>query len=113
MNSGSVNGALGLSDRTDVIHTSRSGAPNGSARTSTVSTTEKTAAVAPIASASVHTTVAPNAGWRRYWRSAIRTSVSTAFMGTELFRIEVFGKLRILLEIHTHHSEGGHIDLRH
>ena len=64
MNSGSENGALGLSGRTDAIHTSRSGDANGSARTSTVLTTANTAVVAPIVSASVETTVNANAGCR-------------------------------------------------
>ena len=64
MNSGSVNGAFGLSVRTDATQTSRSGDANGSARRSTLFTTEKTAAVAPIASARVPMTVNAKAGWR-------------------------------------------------
>jgi hypothetical protein len=57
MNSGSVNGASGLSVRTDAIHTSRSGDANGNARTSTALTTKNTPTVAPTLIASVQTTV--------------------------------------------------------
>ena len=64
MNSGSVNGAFGLSDRTEATQTNRSGDANGKARTSTVLTTENTAVVAPIVSASVQTTVNAKPGWR-------------------------------------------------
>src|SRR5215469_10471333 len=74
MNSGSENGAIGLSGRTDVTHTSRSGAWNGSARNKTALTTEKTAMFAPIASASVETTANANPGWRRNCRSATKKS---------------------------------------
>jgi hypothetical protein len=62
--SGNENGALGLSGRTDAIHTSRSGDEKGNARTSTVFTTENTAVVAPTVSASVHTTVNAKPGRR-------------------------------------------------
>src|SRR5262245_46439877 len=82
MYSGSVNGALGLSGRTDAIHTSRSGDGYGNARTSTVLTTENTAVVAPIVSASVPMTVAANAGARTYWRTAIRRSFNRACIDT-------------------------------
>src|SRR6267378_6739593 len=76
MNSGNENGALGLSGRTDAIHTSRSGAANGSARMSTVLTTENTAVVAPIVTPSVHTTVSANPNCRTHWRRAMRNSVT-------------------------------------
>ncbi len=78
MNSGNENGALGLSGRTDAIHTSRSGEEKGSARTSTVFTTENTAVVAPTVTASVHTTVNAKPRWRTYWRSAMRKSFMAA-----------------------------------
>ena len=65
MNSGSVNGALGLSVRTDATQTSRSGEANGNARTSTALTIAKTAVVAAIAIASVATTVSANPGRRK------------------------------------------------
>src|SRR5262245_16441556 len=77
MNSGSVNGALGLSDRTDAIQTSRSGDANGKARTSTVLRSENTAGVAPMVSTSVQTTVNANPRWRKCWRNAIRSSFRT------------------------------------
>jgi hypothetical protein len=49
--------------------TSRSGAANGSGRTSTVLTTLKIAVLAPIASATVSTTAALNTGERRSVRA--------------------------------------------
>src|SRR5262245_20419256 len=70
MNSGRVNGAAGLSARTDVIHTSRSGSVKGNARNNTALTTENTAMLTPIASTSVETTASTNPGWRRNWRIA-------------------------------------------
>src|SRR5215471_14065338 len=74
MYSGSVNGADGLSDRTDAIHTSRSGFENGSARNSTAFTTENTAMLAPIESVSVMATAHAKLGPRRNWRSAATMS---------------------------------------
>src|SRR5712692_8910105 len=74
MNSGRENGAAGLSVRTDVIHTSRSGAVKGSARNSTALTTENTAMFAPIASASVDMTANAKPGRRRNWRIATERS---------------------------------------
>jgi hypothetical protein len=66
MNSGSVNGALGLSVRTDATQTTRSGDANGNPRTSIVFTTANTAVVAPMVTASVHTTVKAKPRWRRF-----------------------------------------------
>src|SRR6516225_9387602 len=77
MNSGRENGAIGLSGRTDVIHTSRSGAWNGSARNKTALTTEKTAMFAPMARANVDTTANAKPGWRRNWRTATAKSFGT------------------------------------
>jgi hypothetical protein len=57
-----VNGAEGLSARTDATHISRSGRANGKPRTSIASTTAKTAVVAPIVKATVTSTVSANAG---------------------------------------------------
>ena len=72
MNSGSENGALGLSGRTDAIHTSRSGDAKGNARTSTVLTTANTALVAPIVSAS-----GTDDGQREAWPADMLTERDT------------------------------------
>src|SRR5262249_15020116 len=72
MNSGSEKGAAGLSVRTEVIQMRRSGALKGSARSKTAWTTENTAMLAPMARASVVTTVNAKAGWRRNCRIAKR-----------------------------------------
>src|SRR5262249_20410748 len=78
MYSGSVKGADGLSERTDAIHTSRSGFENGRARNSTAFTTENTATLAPIESASVIATAHVKLGRRRNWRSAAKMSFEIA-----------------------------------
>src|ERR1700752_1605367 len=74
MNSGSVNGALGLSGRTDATHTRRSGDAKGNPRTTPPLTTANPAAVAPTASASVDRTVSAKPGCRRSCRIAMRRS---------------------------------------
>src|SRR5262245_79457 len=58
----------------EAIQTSWSDAAKGNARISTALTTENTAVVAPIVSASVHTTVTAKPRWRRCWRSPTRKS---------------------------------------
>src|SRR5215831_582917 len=80
MNSGIVNGAEGLSERTDAIHTSRAGSMNGSARNKTAFTTENTAMFAPIARARVEMTANAKLGWRRNCRIETKKSFHSAFI---------------------------------